>query len=222
MPTAMHRPSSASSPVSAGPALVGRGQPPSSARRRLPLAVDAPCVVPAGLVRLPRTRVLGTMETMHDALAVLISTLDDLGVAYEASEQTVVAELPGAHKLKTPVAFTIGEHSVAINAFVVRAPQEHVAQVHHWLLRRNQRLFAVAYAVDHLGDIYLVGRLPGAAITAEGVDAILGSIASTADGDFNTLLEMGFEEAIRAEWRWRLDRGEPTFNLEAFRHLAPE
>jgi hypothetical protein len=76
--------------------------------------------------------------------------------------------------------------------------------------------------VDHLGDIYLVGRLPLDAITPQSVDAVLGSVAATADGDFDTLLEMGFESAIRAEWRWRLDRGEPTANLQAFRHLAPE
>ena len=163
------------------------------------------------------------MVAMDDKLAVLTQTFDELGVGYEfARAGTVVAELPGTHKLKIPVAFTVGEHSVAINAFVVRSPDEREPQIHRWLLRRNQRLFAVAYAVDHLGDIYLVGRLPKAAITAQTVDEILGSVAATADGDFDTLLELGFESAIRSEWRWRLDRGESTRNLEAFRHLAPE
>ena len=31
----------------------------------------------------------------------------------------------------------------------------------------------------------------------------------------------GFGSSIRKEWEWRLSRGEPTHNLEAFRHLAP-
>jgi len=165
---------------------------------------------------------------MGDLLGVLTAAFDDLGVAYEDADdsssgagRTVVAELPGQHKLKIPVSFTLGQHSVAINAFVVRAPRERVADIHRWLLRRNQRLFAVAYAVDHLGDVYLVARLPREAITPQSVDDILGSIVATADGDFDTLLEMGFESAIRAEWSWRLSRGEPTRNLEAFRHLAP-
>lgn len=163
------------------------------------------------------------MVAMEDTLEVLTRACDELGVEYSfGSAGTVVAELPGTHKLKIPVAFTVGEHSVAINAFVVRSPDEHVPQIHRWLLRRNQRLFAVAYALDHLGDIYLVGRLPKEAITPRTVDEILGSIALTADGDFDTLLELGFETAIRTEWRWRLDRGESTGNLQAFRHLAPE
>jgi hypothetical protein len=159
---------------------------------------------------------------------VLLAALREAQVPFEVDPglgergPTVVAELPGEHKLKTPVAFTVGPHTVSINAFVVRAPQERADQIHRWLLRRNERLFAVAYAVDHLGDVYLVGRLPHEAITAQTVDAVLGSIAATADGDFDTLLQMGFESSIRAEWRWRLARGESTKNLEAFRHLAPD
>lgn len=159
-----------------------------------------------------------------DPMEVLATALADLDLPYEVSGadgQTVVVELPGTHKLRIPVSFTIGDHSLSINAFVVRAPDEHHLRVYHWLLRRNERLFGVAYALDHLGDVYLVGRLPLAAVTADSVDELLGSIASTADGDFDRLLEMGFESAIRSEWRWRLSRGEPTHNLAAFRHLAP-
>lgn len=156
-------------------------------------------------------------------MAVLTEAFDGLEVPYEhQSADTVVAELPGTHKLKIPVAFIVGAHSVSINAFVVRCPDEHEPQIHRWLLQRNRRLFAIAYAVDHLGDIYLVGRLPLSAVTPETVDGLLGSVAATADGDFDTLLEMGFESAIRAEWRWRLSRGESTANLRAFGHLAPQ
>jgi len=164
---------------------------------------------------------------MSATIDVLKQAFDDLGLPYEfaglgqGAGTTVVVELPGQHKLKIATSFSVGDHSVAINTFVVRAPAEHIADVHRWLLRRNQRLFAVAYAVDQLGDVYLVGRIPRAAITPDTIDAILGSIVATADGDFDTLLEMGFESAIRAEWAWRLARGESTRNLDAFRHLAP-
>ena len=164
---------------------------------------------------------------MQQTLAVLSRALDDLGLTYETERKpsgttTVVVELPGEHKLRTTCAFVLGQHSLAANAFVMRAPQEREAEVHRWLLRRNQRLFGIAYAIDRFGDLYLVGRGPHGAVTPEVVDQILGAVASTADGYFDVLLEMGFESAIRAEWRWRLERGEPTRNLDAFRHLAPE
>ncbi|MDP9392939.1 MAG: YbjN domain-containing protein [Actinomycetota bacterium] len=135
-----------------------------------------------------------------------------------AGRFTVV--LPGERKLSTTCSLVVGEHSVSVQAFVVRRPDENTAAVHRWMLGRNTRLYAVAYALDRLGDVYLSGRLPHSAITAESLDTIMGSVLAEADGAFNTLLEMGFAGAIRAEWQWRVSRGEPTGNLEAFRHLT--
>jgi hypothetical protein len=108
-----------------------------------------------------------------------------------------------------------------VNAFVARRPDENSAQVHRWLLERNRRLFGIAYAVDQLGDIYLVGRIPVEAVTARLLDQVLGAVLSEADGSFNTIVELGFRSAIEREWRWRLSRGESTANLAAFEHLRP-
>jgi hypothetical protein len=92
--------------------------------------------------------------------------------------------------------------------------------VHRWLLEQNRRMYAVAFAIDHLGDIYLVGRVPLAAITQDELDRLMGSVLEYADGSFNTILELGFASAIRREWQWRVSRGESTANLAAFAHLA--
>jgi hypothetical protein len=40
-----------------------------------------------------------------------------------------------------------------------------------------------------------------------------------ADSSFNSLLELGFSNAIRREWAWRVSRGESLANLDAFQHL---
>jgi hypothetical protein len=81
------------------------------------------------------------------------------------------------------------------------------------------KLPGVAFALDEAGDVYLVGRLPAEAVTTDGVDRLLGAILATSDGTFNELLALGFLESMRREWRWRVERGESTRNLEAFRHL---
>ncbi|MDQ1586390.1 MAG: hypothetical protein QOH80_1755 [Actinomycetota bacterium] len=139
----------------------------------------------------------------------------------EPTPGTFVVSLPGERKLKTTCSLVVGRHSVSINAFVARAPDENHEAVYRWLLERNTRLYAVAFAVDHLGDIYLSGRLPLHAVTADEVDRVLGSVLEYADSAFNTILELGFSRAIRKEWVWRRSRGESTRNLDAFRHLAP-
>ena len=154
------------------------------------------------------------------ALAALRLAVDDLEHE-EPTPGTVVVLLPGEKKLKTTVSLVVGAHSLSVNAFVVRHPDENHDSVHRWLLERNTRLYAVAYAVDRLGDIYLTGRLPLHAITVVEVDRVLGQVLEASDTSFNVLLEMGFATAIGKEWAWRLSRGEPTDNLAAFPRLAP-
>ncbi|HEX6921041.1 MAG TPA: YbjN domain-containing protein [Actinomycetes bacterium] len=139
----------------------------------------------------------------------------------EPTPGTFVVTLPGERKLKTTCSLVVGAHSLSVNAFVARRPDENHEAVYRWLLERNTKMYAVAFALDHLGDIYLSGRLPLAAVTAEEVDRLLGAVLEYADSAFNTILELGFASSIRREWAWRHLRGESTRNLEAFRHLDP-
>jgi hypothetical protein len=125
--------------------------------------------------------------------------------------------LPGERKLQTPVRLDVGPHSLAVHAFVCRRPDEEHERVYRWLLERNLKMYAVAFGIDPLGDIYLDARLPLAMATPDELDRLLGSVLTYADESFNSILELGFESSIRKEWEWRKLRGESTKNLEAFR-----
>jgi len=125
--------------------------------------------------------------------------------------------LPGEKKLQTPVRLDVGAHALGVHAFVCRNPDENHARVHRWLLERNLRMYAVSFAVDRHGDIYLEARLPLASVDPDELDRILGSVLANADESFNAILELGFATSIRKEWEWRISRGESTRNLEAFR-----
>ncbi len=135
----------------------------------------------------------------------------------ELSDGVFHVDLPGEKKLQTPCRIDVGEHALGLHAFVARHPDENHARVYRWLLERNLKLYGVAFAVDHMGDIYLDGRLPLASVTPEELDRLLGSVLSYSDESFNTILELGFATSIRKEWEWRRSRGESTRNLEAFR-----
>jgi hypothetical protein len=139
----------------------------------------------------------------------------------EPQPGTFVVVLPGERKLKTTCSLVVGAHSLSLNAFVARRPDENHEAVYRWLLERNTKMYAVAFALDQLGDIFLTGRVPLASITPDEVDRLLGAVLDYSDSAFNTILELGFASSIRKEWAWRRLRGEPTYNLEAFRHLAP-
>jgi hypothetical protein len=154
---------------------------------------------------------------MSDPAQVLRDYLTDNDLEFEEREGSFSFGLPGERKLQTPVRVDVGPHALGVHAFVCRNPDENHERVYRWLLERNLRTYAVSYAVDHLGDIYLDARLPLDAVTPDEIDRILGSVLTHADGSFNTILELGFASSIRKEWEWRHLRGEPTRNLDAFR-----
>lgn len=139
--------------------------------------------------------------------------------AEQINPHTFLITLPGEKKLQTHCALVLGGHSLGINAFVIRKPDENIAAVHEWLLAKNASMYSVAFAINELGDIYLVGRLPLTAVTEQEIDRILGAVLQYSDSSFNPLLELGFSTAIRREWAWRVSRGESLANLKAFEHL---
>lgn len=139
----------------------------------------------------------------------------------EISDGVFTVVLPGERKLQTPVRLDVGAHALGVHAFVARRPDENHERVYRWLLERNLKMFGVGFALDHMGDIYLDGRLPLSTVTPDEVDRLLGAVLTYSDESFNTILELGFASSIRKEWEWRLARGESTKNLEAFQALRP-
>jgi len=157
---------------------------------------------------------------MSNHLEILRESFADANIQHELlDDSTILVTVPGEKKLYTNVIFKVSEKTLSINAFVIRKPDQNAEKVHDWLLRHNAANYLLSYAINELGDIYLVGRLPIALVSRDEVDRILGAIHEYCDASFNILLELGFADAIRREWAWRLSRGESVANLEAFKHL---
>jgi hypothetical protein len=149
------------------------------------------------------------------------AALDELGVDYESPEPgSYLVTLPGQHKLKTLAWMIAGAHSLHVEAFFCRQPDESHADFYRFLLERNARMYGVHFALDPVGDVYLVGRLPLGGITTEEVDQLLGCVLSYADDTFDQALMIGFASAIKKEYAWRVKRGESLANLQAFGRLT--
>jgi hypothetical protein len=162
-------------------------------------------------------------EAQERASAAVREALDGLDLSWSEGKPGLFSvSLPGTRKLITKCALEVGSHALQVRAFVARRPDENHQAVYEWLLQRNLKLYGIAFCVDALGDIYLIGRIGNAAVTASEVDRLMGAVAETADGSFNVILELGFADSIRREWAWRRSRGESTANLAAFAHLDPE
>lgn len=101
------------------------------------------------------------MAEAEDVRRIIEDTFKDAELEWESPEPgSYVVKLPGTRKLFTTLSLRAGRHSLSLNAFVIRHPDENEAGVHRWLLERNLKLYGVSYAVDGLGDIYLAGEAP--------------------------------------------------------------
>src|SRR2546423_11733849 len=139
---------------------------------------------------------------------VIEATLTERDLAWERTgDRSYVVTLPGTRKLKTLCNLVVGEHALRIEAFVMRQPDERREELWAWLLQRNARMYGVAFAIDKVGDVYLTGRVGLHAVTPDELDRLLGAALDYADDSFDTMLSIGFGEAIRREGAGRVRRG---------------
>jgi len=159
---------------------------------------------------------------------VIENAIKEQGLEYELHENDsgglpgIVVALPGERRLITNMILSVGMHGVRVEAFLCRKPEENYEGVYRFMLRRNRKLYGLAYTLDNLGDIYLIGRMSLHSVTPDELDRIFGQVVDLVDRDFNTLLELGFRTSIQKEWEWRVKRGESLKNLRAFEHLIED
>ncbi|WP_242908945.1 YbjN domain-containing protein [Actinomadura terrae] len=155
-----------------------------------------------------------TVETIRAAL-------DGAELEYdEPREKAFFVKLPGQHKLATMTWLIVGDHSLHVEAFFCRRPDENHADFYRFLLEKNGRMYGVAFALDDVGDVHLVGRVPLASVTEDEIDRLLGCVLTYSDDNFDKALERGFKTSIQREWDWRVSRGESLANLQAFASFA--
>ncbi len=162
-----------------------------------------------------------TRPAASDPAAALADALESLGLTYESPRPgAFLVRLAGQHKLATMTWLIAGAYSLHVEAFFCRQPDENHAEFYRFLLERNARMYGVHFALDPVGDVYLVGRQPLAAISVDEVDRLLGCVLTYADETFDQALMLGFGSAIKKEYAWRVKRGESLANLRAFGRLT--
>src|SRR5690606_12931990 len=80
-------------------------------------------------------------EAEQRVTRVIEDVLKDAELDWESPDPgTYVVKLPGTRKLSTTLSLIAGRHTLSLNAFVIRHPDENEAGVHRWLLERNLKL----------------------------------------------------------------------------------
>lgn len=111
--------------------------------------------------------------------------------------------LSGEHKRTIPVLLQVGEHTLDVQSFFMRAPDENQTELYAYLLRKNLRTYLMRFALHPDGDVLLVGLLPCSAVSLDTLDALLGQLLTAADEAFDHALRVGFASYIEREQAWR-------------------
>ncbi len=132
---------------------------------------------------------------------VLLDVLTELGTTFERVEAgAYVVTLPGERGRSTLVWLVAGEQSIAVEAFVLHLVDVgDPAPLHRFLLARNLRQRSVHFALDEVGDVFLTGSLPHAALDVETVDRVLGEVVELLSEATPALLRLAYGDRLAAD-----------------------
>ena len=87
---------------------------------------------------------------------------------------------------------TLGQRTLQYEAYVIPAPEENHAELYENLLRRNERLVGLHFAIGVEDAVFVRGDLPLAVLTEPELDRVLGTTYATVEQCFTSLLRLGF------------------------------
>ncbi len=152
------------------------------------------------------------MSDLHaaDELAAIVEVIEQwireslvdhplvTGIDRGTSDETVHGEprwyirMLGEAKDVTAVWFTLGQRTLRYETYVMPAPEEQERTLFEHVLRRNDKLVGAHFSIGAENALYLRGEIVNAAVDADELDRILGTLYSTVEHTFRGLLEIGF------------------------------
>ena len=139
------------------------------------------------------------------ALERLRKSIDDWFDHQRASNSTIVAidhgdgdeirwyvRMRGDEKEFTTLWFTLGQRTLRYETYVMPAPEENAEQLFDLLLRRNDSLVGVHFSIGAEDAVFLRGEIPNHALNEGELDRIVGTMFSTVERFFPSLVRIGF------------------------------
>ena len=92
----------------------------------------------------------------------------------------------------TTVWFTVGEHTVGFEAYLLPAPLHDAEAVYRHCLVRGYRSWPAAIAIGPEGDLFIIGRIPLDALNEQRVGEAIAAVYQVVEMSFPALLNLGY------------------------------
>lgn len=103
-----------------------------------------------------------------------------------------MVRLRGEAKEFTTIWLRLGQRTLRYETYVMPYPEENVQEVFESLLRRNERLVGVHYAIGAEQAVYLTGELVLGVLVEPELDRVIGTLYATVEQHFDELVRRGF------------------------------
>jgi hypothetical protein len=138
----------------------------------------------------------------RDAVAAFLAGQPDLP-AERLGDGRWFLRLRGERKLGIGVHLVVGDRTLRVESFFMRAPEEQRERLYRDLLVRQAKSYVLRFTLDESGDLFLIGQVPLRAVTIQEVDRIVGAVLEISDTAYLPAVEIGFATSIAAEKAWR-------------------
>ena len=92
----------------------------------------------------------------------------------------------------TTIWFTIGEHTVGFEAYLLPKPLHEAEAVYRHCLVRAYRSWPASIAIGPDGDLFIIGRIPLDALTEQRLDEAIAAVYEVVEMSFPALLDLGY------------------------------
>ena len=113
----------------------------------------------------------------------------------EGDEIRWFVRMRGEEKDFTTIWLTLGQRTLRYETYVIPAPEQNAELLYETALRRNEKLVGAHFSIGAEDAVYLRGELVLLALTETELDRVIGTLYSTVEHVFWSLLEIGFAKA---------------------------
>jgi len=138
---------------------------------------------------------LARIERQIDEWLSRAKTNNALILAVDRSTEQEIrwyVRMSGEEKEFTTVWLTLGQRTLRFETYVMPAPEENAQVLYEALLRRNEKLVGVYFSIGQEDAVFLRGEIPLAALNEEELDRAIGTLYSTVEQSFGSLIRIGF------------------------------
>jgi hypothetical protein len=124
---------------------------------------------------------------------------DDMVLAVDQlpADRRWFVRLKGEEKQVTTIWLHLRERTLHFETQFMPAPEENREALFEYLLKLNNKLFGVRFAIGEEAAVYLVGQLPWSAVDEDELDRIVGSAYAYTEQYFRPAMRLGYASKFR-------------------------